>query len=49
MNTDYQFFKNSPSICYIFFATDDLIVTSVNAHTNSYYLCPYVSNVNDGN
>jgi len=23
-------FKNSPSICYIFFATDDVIVTSVN-------------------
>jgi len=25
-------FKNSPSICYIFFATDDVIVTSVNTY-----------------
>jgi len=24
--------KNSPSICYTFFATDDVIVTSVNAY-----------------
>jgi len=24
--------KNSPSICYIFFATDDVIVTSVNIY-----------------
>jgi len=27
-------FKNSPSICYIFFAIDDIIVTSVNIHTS---------------
>jgi len=27
-------FKNSPSICYIFFAIDDLIVTSVNTYTS---------------
>ena len=27
-------FKNSPSICYIFFATDDVIVTSVNTCTS---------------
>ena len=26
-------FKNSPSICNIFFAIDDVIVTSVNTHT----------------
>jgi len=26
-------FKNSPSICYTFFATDDVIVTSVNTCT----------------
>jgi len=26
-------FKNSPSICYIFFAIDDAIVTSVNTYT----------------
>ena len=25
-------FKNSPSICYIFFAIDDIIVTSVNTY-----------------
>ena len=30
MNTDYKCSKNSPSICYIFFAIDDVIVTSVN-------------------
>jgi len=27
-------FKSSPSICYIFFAIDDVIVTSVNTHTS---------------
>jgi len=27
-------FKNSPSICYIFFAIDDVIVMSVNTHTS---------------
>jgi len=27
-------FKNSPSICYIFFAIDDVIVTSVNTYTS---------------
>jgi len=27
-------FKNSSSICYIFFATDDAIVTSVNTYTS---------------
>ena len=26
--------KNSPSICYIFFAIDDVIVTSVNTYTS---------------
>ena len=26
-------FKNSPSICYIFFAIDDVIVTSSNIYT----------------
>ena len=26
--------KNSPSICYIFFAVDDVIVTSVNTQTS---------------
>jgi len=26
-------FKNSPSICYIFFAIDDVIVMSVNTYT----------------
>ena len=26
-------FKNSPSICYIFFATDDIVVMSVNTYT----------------
>jgi len=25
-------FKNSPSICYIFFAIDDVMVTSVNTY-----------------
>jgi len=30
MNTDYKCLQNSPSICYTFFATDDVIVTSVN-------------------
>ena len=25
-------FKNSPSICYIFFAIDDVIMTSVNTY-----------------
>jgi len=28
-------FKNSPSICYIFFAIDDVIVTSVNTYTST--------------
>ena len=28
-------FKNSPSICYIFFAIDDVIVSSVNTYTMS--------------
>jgi len=27
-------FKNSPSICYTFFTTDDVIVTSVNTYTS---------------
>jgi len=27
-------FKNSPSICYTFFATDDVIVTLVNTYTS---------------
>jgi len=27
-------FKNCPSICYIFFAIDDVIVTSVNTYTS---------------
>jgi len=27
-------FKNSPSFCYIFFAVDDVIVTSVNTYTS---------------
>ena len=27
-------FKNSPSICYIFFAIDDEIVTSVNTYSS---------------
>jgi len=27
-------FKYSPSICYIFFAIDDIIVTSVNTYTS---------------
>jgi len=27
-------FKNSPSVCYIFFAIDDVIVTSVNSYTS---------------
>ena len=27
-------FKNNPSICYMFFAIDDVIVTSVNTHTS---------------
>ena len=27
-------FKNSPSICYTFFAIDDVIMTSVNTHTS---------------
>jgi len=27
-------FKNSPFICYIFFVTDDLIMTSVNTYTS---------------
>jgi len=26
--------KNSPSICYIFFVIDDVIVTSVNTYTS---------------
>ena len=34
MNTDNKLFKNSPSICYIFFAIDDVIVTSVNTYTS---------------
>jgi len=33
MNTHYMF-KNSPSICYTFFAIDDVIVTSVNTYTS---------------
>jgi len=28
-------FKNSPSICYIFFSIDDVIVTSVNTYTGT--------------
>ena len=28
-------FKNSPSICYIFFAIDDAIVTSVDTYTST--------------
>ena len=28
-------FKNSPSICYIFFATDDVTVTSVDTYTST--------------
>jgi len=32
MNTEYKCLKNSPSICYIFFAIDDVIVTSVNTY-----------------
>ena len=27
-------FKNGPSICYIFFAIDDVTVTSVNTYTS---------------
>jgi len=27
-------FKNSPSICYIFFAIDDVIVTLVSTYTS---------------
>jgi len=27
-------FKNSPSICYIFFAVDDIIVMSVDTYTS---------------
>ena len=27
-------FKNSPSICYIFFVVDDIIVTSVNTYAS---------------
>ena len=27
-------FKNSPSICYTFFAIDDVFVTSVNTYTS---------------
>jgi len=27
-------FKNSPFICYMFFAIDDVIVTSVNTYTS---------------
>ena len=27
-------FKNSPSICYIFFPIDEVIVTSVNTYTS---------------
>jgi len=27
-------FKNSPSICYTFFAIDDVMVTSVNTYTS---------------
>ena len=34
MNIDYKCLKNSPSICYIFFAIDDVIVTSVNTYTS---------------
>jgi len=28
-------FKNSPYICYIFFAIDDVIVTSVNTYMSN--------------
>jgi len=34
MNADYKYFKKSPSICYTFFAIDDVIVTSVNTYTS---------------
>jgi len=34
MNTDCRYLKNSPSICYIFFAVHDRIVTSVNTYTS---------------
>ena len=33
MNTNYKCLKNTPSICYIFFAIDDVTVTSVNTYT----------------
>jgi len=34
MNTDYKCL-NSSSICYIFFAIDDVIVTSVDTYTST--------------
>jgi len=34
MNADYKCLKNSSSICYIFFTTDDVTVTSVNTYTS---------------
>ena len=34
MNTDYKCLKTVPSICYIFFAIDDVIVTSVNTRAS---------------
>jgi len=34
INTDYKSLKNSPSVCYIFFAIDDVIMMSVNTYTS---------------
>jgi len=33
-NTDYKCLKNTPYICYIFFAIDEITVTSVNTYTS---------------
>jgi len=32
MNTDYKSLKNSPSVCYMFFAIDGVIMVSVNTY-----------------
>jgi len=34
MNTDYKCLKIVPSICYVFFAIDDVMVMSVNPYTS---------------
>jgi len=36
-------FKNNPSICYMFFAIDDVIVTPVDTYTSMMGITPKIS------